>query len=237
MIIFNAAVFELFMVSLSIGMAALQAKGNLAAKARWNKVFKPLERITILVLFAQETLISFMYVWAAYRYLKNRSSSAARGKVTKAMTLLLGVQIVVLLIDVALISVDFLGLNTLKLFINSFVYAIKLELEFLVLNQLVEISRLGVTGIRSASNAIRFSQARQGGESEAPDFITAANLDKWASEDTLRITSAGSDHSKSSTRRPSIAQAGSALEKIPEGTPVDGKLYTIHSIQRKEGVE
>jgi hypothetical protein len=62
------------------------------------------------------------------------------------MWLLVGAQAVVVALDLAIIILDFCGYLMLKLFINSFCYCVKLELEFMVLNQLVEISRLGMAG-------------------------------------------------------------------------------------------
>ncbi|KIW05961.1 uncharacterized protein PV09_03146 [Verruconis gallopava] len=177
-IIFNTTIMEPFMAALSIGMAALSAKKDLAGKARWNDVFHPMERITILSLFAQETLISFIYIWSTYQYLKARFGLENPRTTTRTMILLFLVQIVVLVLDIAIIVIDFLGYNTLKLFLNSWVYAFKLELEFIVLNQLVEISKLGVPGIKSASKAIKDFCVRDATEKEEiPHFVTVFNVD------------------------------------------------------------
>lgn len=165
------------MASLSIGMAALSAKGDTVAKAKWNNVFKPMERLTIMVIFTQETMISFIYIWSAYQYLKARFGLENPRAMTRTMVLLFCVQIVVLFLDIAIIVIDFLSYNTLKLFMNSWVYAFKLELEFIVLNQLVDMSQLGMPGILSASKAIKGYQRGQVGEKEMPDFITVVQLD------------------------------------------------------------
>lgn len=59
------------------------------------------------------------------------------------------VQIVVTVIDIIVATVDCAGYFGAKALIYSFTYAIKLELEFVALNQLVAISRLGVPGVMS----------------------------------------------------------------------------------------
>lgn len=69
------------------------------------------------------------------------------------MFLRLGVQIVIVAVDIALIVIDFANFLELKLFIHSFVYSVKLELEFVVLNQLVELSQLGGPGLPSFANS------------------------------------------------------------------------------------
>lgn len=103
---------------------------------------------------------------AAFVYLRDFSqlgSTSTRTKARRAIILLIIIQAVVIFIDAAIITLDMLGLQTLKRMINSFVYCAKLELEFLVLNQLIEISRMGVPGLPSTLRV-----------GASLDFVTAA---------------------------------------------------------------
>jgi hypothetical protein len=116
-----------------------------------NQVF---EYTQVCIFNSQEIFISSIYIYAAYIYLRDFShlgSPSTRAKVRGAIVLLLVIQAIVVFIDAAVITIDLLGLSQLKGMINSFVYCVKLELEFLVLNQLIEISRLGVPGLPSSS--------------------------------------------------------------------------------------
>ena len=84
-----------------------------------------------------------------------------------------------------------LGLQQLKRMINSFVYCAKLELEFLVLNQLIEISRLGVPGLPSTLRASARASA-------SLEFVTAANVavesvPRMATTTTVRVSQRGQD--------------------------------------------
>lgn len=110
-----------------------------------------MEKVQIIMFSLQETVISFFYVRSSYQYLKSRFSQ--RGETRRAMCLLLLVQAVIIAVDIALIVIDITGYSQLKLFIHSFVYSVKLELEFVVLNQLVELSRTKIPGIPSFSFA------------------------------------------------------------------------------------
>jgi hypothetical protein len=164
MIIFNGFVYHIALTVLTFGVWGLKQHPdkNKAAKDEWVKVQAVFERIQILFFCGQEILISSLYIRAAYKYLRSWGALApesTRKKIRESMILLLAVQTVVVLIDVALITIDFLGLIKLKGFIHSFIYCVKLELEFVVLNQLVEISRLGVPGLPSTS-----SRSSSGGE-------------------------------------------------------------------------
>lgn len=103
---------------------------------------------------------------AAFVYLRDFSqlgSTSTRAKARRAIILLITIQAVVIFIDAAIITIDMLGLQQLKRMINSFIYCAKLELEFLVLNQLIEISSMGVPGLPSTLRA-----------SASLDFVTVA---------------------------------------------------------------
>jgi hypothetical protein len=119
----------------------------LAGLPTWNRIHDPVEKTQIVVFSVQETVISFFYVRAAYQYLRSRF--AHPGKTRQAMFLLLLVQFIIIVFDVAIIFIDLAGYLQLKVFIHSFVYSGKLELEFVVLNQLVGLSQLGLSGMVS----------------------------------------------------------------------------------------
>ncbi|ORY08339.1 hypothetical protein BCR34DRAFT_569965 [Clohesyomyces aquaticus] len=152
MIIFNGIVFHAAMTVFSIGATAIVKTGTPSQKMglkNWKKVMNPFERIQIVVFALQETTIGFFYMHAAWRYFKARCTKEK--KTRESMFLLFLVQVIIVLVDVALIVMDFMGMLQMKGFILSFSYCVKLELEFVVLNQLLEMSQMGVAGIQSFS--------------------------------------------------------------------------------------
>lgn len=100
----------------------------------------------------QEIIISCLYARAAHKYLQDRF--AKKDKTRNAMCLLMFVQVLAIAFDFAIVFMDFAGYLQLKFISFSLVYAIKLELEFVALNQLVELSGMGVGGLPSISFAI-----------------------------------------------------------------------------------
>jgi hypothetical protein len=96
----------------------------------------------------QEIIISLFYVRAAYQYLQSQFN-IHKGRARKSMTLLLLTQVIIIALDITIIVLDLGNKLQLKVIIHSFVYSVKLELEFVVLNQLIELSRMGVPGIPS----------------------------------------------------------------------------------------
>jgi hypothetical protein len=188
MIIFNGFVFHIAMTVLTLGVWGLKQhpSKNVAVMKEWIKVQGVWERIQILFFCGQEILISSMYIRAAYKYLRSWGDLAprsARRKIRGVMISLLTVQSIVVLIDVALITIDFLGLIRLKGFIHSFIYCVKLELEFVVLNQLVEISQLGVPGLPSTSTRASTSSGMENNLQSSPQPPT----ERWPNP-TLQLT-------------------------------------------------
>lgn len=146
-IIFNGVIWHTIMTTTTVGKAWERNNNGSRNMAVWMHIDLYFERTHIVVFAVQETIISALYIRAAYQYLK--TGFAHKKQTRKIMGALLLVQLVIILVDIAIIVVDFLGYLQMKMFINSFVYAAKLELEFLVLNQLVELSKLGIPGVGS----------------------------------------------------------------------------------------
>lgn len=101
----------------------------------------------------QEIAISLFYVRAAYQYLQGKFNTS-KGKARSAMTLLLLIQVVIIALDIAICTLNLVGERQLKVIVHGFAYAIKLELEFVVLNQLIDLSRLGLPGLPSGRDVV-----------------------------------------------------------------------------------
>ncbi|KAH7093220.1 hypothetical protein FB567DRAFT_587661 [Paraphoma chrysanthemicola] len=144
MIIANALIWHPMVIATNAGIRYLKNTGQTNRLPPWQRVHDPVEKIQIVMFSAQEITISSFYVLAAYRYLQ--SGFAKKDKVRGAMCLLMLVQVIIVSVDITIIVLDLAGYLRLKTFIHSFVYTVKLELEFVTLNQLVELSKLGMPG-------------------------------------------------------------------------------------------
>jgi hypothetical protein len=121
---------------------------TLATRA-WKHVHDRVEKIQVVTFAVQDVILSCLYLRAAYQYLQGRFTQSS--KTRSVMCLLLLVQLVAITFDVAIVFMDFAGYLQLKFIIFSFAYTMKLELEFVALNQLVELSKMGLPGIASMS--------------------------------------------------------------------------------------
>ncbi|KAI1412952.1 hypothetical protein F5Y13DRAFT_162155 [Hypoxylon sp. FL1857] len=101
-----------------------------------------MERVQIMAFSVQETVISAIYVWGTLQLLKLSLNSKAK----TTLAFLIIVQVLVVLADVIVIALDYLEYYTLKAVLHSFVYAFKLQVEFVVLNEFKHIAKGGITG-------------------------------------------------------------------------------------------
>jgi hypothetical protein len=121
-----------------------------------------MEKIQMVGFFVQETILSFIYIRETVRLLKlsetvqsdvrSLDDGAGNGhlrnaNVKKTMYQLLAINVLIVIMDVALLGVEFANLYLLETSLKGAVYSIKLKLEFAVLGKLVQIVR-----IRTESN-------------------------------------------------------------------------------------
>jgi hypothetical protein len=107
MIIINAVVWHSMMITLSFGRITLMNQRRFEERAKWTRVYLPMERVHMIFFNGQEILLSLFYIRCAYQYLQQRLTPD--DKVRSAMLLLLSVQEIVVIIDVGMITIDFLG--------------------------------------------------------------------------------------------------------------------------------
>jgi hypothetical protein len=100
-----------------------------------------IERLQQVVFPLQETIISTLYIYHTARFLNIGYPMHTR----KVIGLLLCVQLLVIALDAMLTVFDFIDWVILKRTLHAFVYAFKLKLEFVVLNQLQSLVTRGFT--------------------------------------------------------------------------------------------
>ncbi|KAH7400711.1 hypothetical protein DE146DRAFT_693210 [Phaeosphaeria sp. MPI-PUGE-AT-0046c] len=107
--------------------------------ALYMRPMEIMERVQQTVFTLQESIISILYIFHTYRFLNSGYEMHTR----KVVRLLVLVQIGVIAFDGGLTAFDYKNMFTLKCTIHPFVYALKLKLEFIVLNQLLTLVRNG----------------------------------------------------------------------------------------------
>ena len=109
--------------------------------AKWKTALEVVERLQVTWFTLQEFFLMGLYIKAAWHHLYDPNSEDDNAYSRGTMRAVLFVQMMVAAINVALLMVELAGLFAIKGIILPFACAMKLELEFLALNQLVVMSR------------------------------------------------------------------------------------------------
>ncbi|KAI4147479.1 MAG: hypothetical protein LQ340_005535, partial [Diploschistes diacapsis] len=102
--------------------------------------FNVMEPLQMTIFSLQELIISGIYLWATRRLLR----PIYRGKTRSVMMQLIWVNLVIILMDAALLAEEYQGVYELEAPMKGVVYSIKLKLEFAVLTQLMRLAHTGI---------------------------------------------------------------------------------------------
>ncbi|KAI8953638.1 integral membrane protein [Xylaria longipes] len=183
-LIFNTIVFGI--TTIPLGILAQTVMPSL------NPVNVVWDRLQTTVFFAQETVLSILYIWQTRKYLADLSplldqsqisidSSTARAKTGKTKTMLhhlIYINLLIISLDIALLGVQYANLFYLQGAFKPAIYGVKLKLEFVILNRLIKsISRHKMSTLHS--------DVRHGGsESDAGINVTRGWNVQWPSSAT-----------------------------------------------------
>jgi hypothetical protein len=132
MIIFNAIVLGIPLFVLAMGT-------NSKHSAQFLPGFLLYDKIQLVVISFQETIISIIYIYNTVLLLGQDSSSKGPKPIQKLLRHLILINVLVLIFDITLLAVQFSGHYEIQTTYKSAVYSIKLKIEFSVLNRLVSI--------------------------------------------------------------------------------------------------
>jgi len=209
MILVNGFIWHTALVTLQFGMAATPPKDP--TRAVWLRLVNPFERTQISVFTVQEFIIFGFYILATYRVLNDRLFNQTK-RTRKTMLTLLAVQTLEICMDVIIVTLDLAGYFTLKAIIHSWTYGIKLQLEFVVLNQLKETAKTGVPGLLSMPESDGEASRTRSGQSSPPKSVSEKQ-DWWAnSRDVLQPP----DTPLPSPKPTQIDLQAATLDAIPE---------------------
>lgn len=107
----------------------------------WIGKFNIMERIQLAGFCIQETILSAVYVWATVRMLGSIYHRSTR----KVMFQLILINSCCMGMDLVLICLEYTNNYVGEASIKPMIYAIKLKLEFIILNQLMSMATVGLT--------------------------------------------------------------------------------------------
>lgn len=113
------------------------------SRSRYVAAYELMEKIEVTVFFVQEASLSGVYLWQARHFQRKygRRSHGDGGAVKGMLRDLVVVNVVVVMLDISILVLQFMGLFFIQVVAKTFVYSCKLKLELNVLNQLREFVR------------------------------------------------------------------------------------------------
>jgi hypothetical protein len=131
MIIIDAIIFH-------IPGSVLELGSHSNMSALFTPAFNIFERIQLVAFSLQEAILSAIYSWEAVRLLNLRPRGHYRGTLLQLLIVNLGM----ILMDAAIIGVQYSGFFDIHVTLKALAYSIKLKLEYAVLGKLVHFTEM-----------------------------------------------------------------------------------------------
>jgi len=125
---------------LHVPIIILMYGSNSSGDNSWAPVYDIYEKVQVTMFCLQELIISGTYIKMCYSFFDTENSLYGDA-VRKMRHHLLLINVVVILLDIPILILEYTGLYDLQTAYKSFVYSVKLKMEFRILNQLVDMTR------------------------------------------------------------------------------------------------
>jgi hypothetical protein len=116
-------------------------------QAHFKVGYKWIEKIQMTMFCIQEFILSGLYIWNTLQILKVTSKKGTR----RVMWQLFTINIIIIVLDIGLLAIEYRNYHVLEQTFKSFIYSVKLKLEFAILGKLIELAQ---SSKRSLSNAL-----------------------------------------------------------------------------------
>jgi hypothetical protein len=162
------------------------AVSNKSTHKKFLPYMAPMERVQIMAFSTQEIIISAIYMYNTIKWLKTSFEKRTRNTIA----LLIWIQVIVILCDVIVITLDYCEYFTLKAVMHSFVYAFKLQLEFVILN---DIKAMAQSGSLAVGNSSRTHAGSFGASPDSPSSTVKSPEKSWWSSRLTLLSRKGND--------------------------------------------
>lgn len=213
MIIFDACALHIPTIVFTYG-------SNSPAADYWTPKFNIMERIQLMGFCVQEFVISTIYITSTVRLLGSIYHSMTR----KVMLQLLLINCICIGMDIILIGLEFTNNYVGEASIKPMIYAIKLKLEFAVLNQLMGLTKAGFTEEnqwqgreQAASHELR-NRTLASQTTADPEAGPPRKVGNWTTAKGLRGSFSGG---RISVTRPDEIFKTHQVDVVSEPKPVD----------------
>ena len=136
----------------------------------WSPIDSIMVRISQAVFLCQEGFLSLLYIWGAVKMLVPNLEINVR----KVMLELIAVSTILIVMDIVILVLAYTNEHIPKEPVQNFAYALKLKMEFIILNQLLDVLHRNRNGSRS-DRYLNDSRKKSGGEIGLGSHGSASN--------------------------------------------------------------
>lgn len=140
MIIVNAVLMQVPSLVLLLGVKGVNSPS-------WNKGYSVFEKLQVTVFFLQEVIISLIYIYETLKLSKVLSVMRNQRRSRRIRNNLICINVVIIIFDIGILALEYANQYRIQTAYKTFVYSVKLKMEFAILNKLVEMT----TGNRDES--------------------------------------------------------------------------------------
>ncbi|KAJ5607785.1 hypothetical protein N7537_004404 [Penicillium hordei] len=108
-------------------------------ESQWARAYDIMERVQLVWFCVQELIISTIYVWETVKLLRLRPEGRPQGILNQ----LLVINILILVLDVSVVAIEYVGYYAVQVMFKPVAYSMKLKLEYAILGKLIVIARGG----------------------------------------------------------------------------------------------
>ncbi|KAL2703552.1 hypothetical protein AAEP93_004623 [Penicillium crustosum] len=106
-------------------------------ESHWARAYDLMERVQLVGFCVQELIISMIYVWETVKLLRLRPGGRPQGILNQ----LLVINIIILILDISIVVIEYVGYYAVQVLFKPVAYSIKLKLEYAILGKLIAIAR------------------------------------------------------------------------------------------------
>ncbi|CAI7651558.1 unnamed protein product [Penicillium viridicatum] len=181
MICIDAAVFHSLTTVFLYGTVA-------HPESRWSRAYDIMERVQL------ELIISSIYVWETVKLLRLRPEGRPQGILNQ----LLVINIIILILDISIVVIEYVGYYAIQVMFKPVAYSIKLKLEYAILGKLIAIAR-GATDSQHMDSSGREITETSSSPSDRPITLESPMRDRRQYSPPLFWEERSSGHSTSTS--------------------------------------
>lgn len=201
--------------------SVLMLSANITHKDVYINGYAIMEKIQMTVFCAQEFFISSVYLYEVRKVMKY----IIEGSIRRIMWQLIAMNVLIIMLDVALLTVEFFNYYMIETTLKALVYSVKLKVEFAVLSKIISVV---TNNANKVGRAPRRPAEVMADEEKSAGFIATSTTDSALSEMSTVTSPTRSRHRNLRSPEPIPQDDVRQLRGLQTNIPTDWRLSIGH---------